>query len=302
MRENLELYFPSEIKSLFQKFISDDFFHDIQEIRMRVNNPIIIKNKNKNFTFASNSLTKNIFSGIKITKKNIEQTLELITNYSPYAFQNQIQNGFITIQNGHRVGLAGEIIMQDNKIKTIRNISSINFRIAHEIKDCAKNFIKYISNQPENIIIIGPPGSGKTTFLRDLTRILSCDYKISVVDERSEIAACYLGVPQNDLGPQTDILDKCPKNLGMNMLLKTMSPEIIILDEISEPHEINSIINIINSGVKIIFSLHAKNLDDIKNRGLTKNLVAQKLIDKYFFLNPNNKIQAIYNKNLEKIF
>lgn len=302
MRENLELYFPSEIKSLFQKFISDDFFHDIQEIRMRVNNPIIIKNKNQNFTFVSNSLTKNIFSGIKITKKNINQTLELLTNYSPYAFQNQIQNGFITIQNGHRVGLAGEIIMQDNKIKTIRNISSINFRIAHEIKDCAKDFIKYISNPPENIIIIGPPGSGKTTFLRDLTRILSRDYKISVVDERSEIGACYLGVPQNDLGPQTDILDKYPKNLGMNMLLKTMSPEIIILDEISEPAEINSIINIINSGVKIIFSLHAKNLDDIKNRDLTKNLIAQKLIDKYFFLNPDNKIQAIYNKNLEKIF
>ena len=86
------------------------------------------------------------------------------------------------------------------------------------------------------------------------------------------------------------------------MLLKTMSPEIIILDEISEPAEVNSIINIINSGVKIIFSLHAKNLDDIKNRDLTKNLLAKKLIDKYFFLNPDNKIQAIYNKNLEKIF
>ena len=302
MRTELENYFPCEIRFLFNKLIPDSFFYAIQEIRLRANKPIIIKKQNQNFTLTQKAITQNLLSGIIITPKNISQTLELITNYSPYAFQNQIQNGFITIKGGHRIGLAGEIIFQDNKIITMRNISSINFRIAHEVKDCAQDFIKYISNPISNTIIIGPPGSGKTTFLRDLTRILGLNYKISVIDERSEIGACYLGIPQNDIGIQTDILDKCPKKIGLNMLLKTMSPEIIIIDEVSEPCEINAIINIINSGVKIIFSMHAQNLDDIKNSVLTKNLISDKLIDRYFFLNRQNQIQNIYDKNLERIF
>lgn len=301
MRQAIENSLCVDIRNLFQKFVSDNFFNNIEEIRLRIGKPIIIKNKNTEWSITNDNLTKNISSGYIVTKKNLYETFELITNYSAYAFENEIKNGFITIAGGHRIGLAGKIVREAGKIKTISNISSLNFRIAHEIKNSAQPIIKYVSNPLANTIIISPPGCGKTTLLRDIIRILSEHYTISVIDERSEIGSCYLGTAQNDLGLHTDILDSCPKTEGMLMALRAMSPQIIAVDEIGTLDDANAIENITNSGVKIICTLHGKNLADIKNREFIKSMVNEKIFERYIFLQEIGKISNIYDENLEKI-
>ncbi len=301
MRQAIENSLCVDVRNLFQKFVSDDFFNNIEEIRLRIEKPIIIKNKKNEWSITNDTLTKNILSGYVVTKKNLYETFELITNYSAYAFENEIKNGFITIAGGHRIGLAGKIVSEFGKIKTISNINSLNFRIAHEIKNCAQSIIKYVSNPLTNTIIISPPGCGKTTLLRDLIRILSEYYTISVIDERSEIGSCYLGIAQNDLGLHTDILDSCPKTEGMLMALRTMSPQIIAVDEIGTLADARAIENITNSGVKIICTLHGKNLSDIKNREFIKSMVNEKIFERYIFLQEIGKISNIYDENLEKI-
>lgn len=303
MRQAIENSLCSEIRDMFQKSLTNNFFREIEEIRMRIGKPLIIKNNKCEWTISKNLLTKDILTGYIVTKKDLMETIELITNYSPYAFENEIKSGFITINGGHRIGLAGEIVIENSKVKTIRNINSINFRIAHEIKNCSVSIIKYISKPITNTIIISPPGCGKTTLLRDIIRNLSLHYTISVVDERSEIGGNYLGTPQNDLGIHTDILDKCPKTEGMLILLRSMSPEIIAVDEIGTIDDANSILNITNSGVKIICTLHGENLDDIKNRTFIKTLVNQKIFKRYIFLDNNErgKIKNVYDENLKRI-
>ena len=183
---------------------------EIYEIRIKINRPIIIYSKNGEI----------ILNYIPV-KEDIKSIIQKISNYSLYAYEEDIKQGFITIKGGHRVGLAGECIMENGKIKTIRNISSINIRISREIIGCSNKIMKYIgsNNRVYNTIIISPPKCGKTTILRDITRNLSNGLeninlkgrKVVVVDERSEIGACYLGIPQNDLGIRTDILDNCLK-------------------------------------------------------------------------------------------
>lgn len=305
MRQTVENFLCPQIKTLFEKSIGDKFFNGIEEIRMRAQKPIIIKNNNSKWTITNHfTLTKQILQGYVITQKNLFDTLELITNYSPYAFENEIKNGFITISGGHRIGFCGEVVIENGQIKTIRNINSINFRIAHEIKNCALPIIKFI-RYPNfmNTIIISPPGSGKTTMLRDAVRLLSSEFNISVIDERSEIGGCYMGIIQNDLGLHTDILDSCPKSLGMIMMLRTMSPQIIAVDEIGTIDDANAILNITSCGVKIICTAHGKDLNDIKNRDEIKHLVSKKIFERYIILDSDKvgKIKNIYDENLNEV-
>ena len=305
MRHTIENFLCAQIRSLLEKSIDTNFFNSIKEIRMRCEKPIIIKN-NCEWTVTNNfTLTKKILDGYIITKKNLSDTFELITNYSPYAFENEIKNGFITISGGHRIGFSGETIIENEKIKTVRNINSLNFRIAHEIKNCALPIIKFI-RYPHimNTIIISPPGCGKTTILRDTIRLLSDEFTISVIDERSEIGGCYMGIAQNDLGMHTDILDCCPKSQGMIMMLRTMSPQIIAVDEIGSIDDIKAILNIISCGVKIICTIHGKDLDDIKNKDEIKPILFKKVFERYIILDENQigKIKNIYDQNLDIIF
>lgn len=322
MRQALEKFFCPKIRFMLKKALSDEFFKNMTEIRLRITKPIIIKQQKSEFTINNNdnnnALTKNISDGYIVSKRDLDETFELITNYSPYAFQNEIKNGFITVTGGHRVGLCGETVIQDNKIKTIKNICSINFRVAHQIKNCAQSIIKFItkpvvsgvldsdkkkSSNILNTIIISPPNCGKTTILRDLIRILSdTECTISVIDERSELGGCYMGVPQNDLGMRVDILDGCPKAMGMITALRSMSPEIIAVDEIGSIDDALAILNISACGVKIICTAHGNDLEQIKNRDAIKILMSKKIFERYIFLDENNigTIKNIYDYNLQK--
>lgn len=266
----------------------------LQEIRLRVNGPLIVFYNNKEFFINRNfELTTNRNNAYIVTQNEVRETMEYISNYSLYAFEDEIKQGFITIQGGHRVGIAGKTILEADRIKNIKHISFINIRLSHQIKGCADKVMPYIVQDDSifHTLIISPPRCGKTTLLRDVIRQLSNGLStipgmtVGVVDERSEIGACYMGVPQNELGIRTDILDCCPKVAGMMMLVRSMSPSIIAVDEVGSREDMEAIEYVINCGCKLIATVHGSSIDDIKNKPLLGRMVREKIFERYILLN-----------------
>lgn len=266
----------------------------LQEIRLRVNGPLIVFYNNKEFFINRNfELTTNRNNAYIVTQNEVRETMEYISNYSLYAFEDEIKQGFITIQGGHRVGIAGKTILEADRIKNIKHISFINIRLSHQIKGCADKVMPYIVQDDSifHTLIISPPRCGKTTLLRDVIRQLSNGLStipgmtVGVVDERSEIGACYMGVPQNELGIRTDILDCCPKVAGMMMLVRSMSPSIIAVDEVGSREDMEAIEYVINCGCKLIATVHGSSIDDIKNKPLLGKMVREKIFERYILLN-----------------
>lgn len=305
-------YLGNELHNLFMT-ISESFFENIEEIRLRIGKPIIIYKQNKEYTITKDGkLSKNIFEGYCPLLTDLTKTIKLMSGYSLYAFDDEIKNGYITLQGGHRVGITGKVVMENNKIVTMKNINAINIRVSHQIKNCANSIIDYII-KPEimHTMIISPPACGKTTLLRDIIRKISdgdsenfIGQTVGLVDERSEIAGCYMGIPQNDVGVRTDVLDGCPKSLGMLILLRSMSPKVIAVDEIGKENDINAIDDIINSGIKIICTVHGKNLQEISTKPILGDLLTRKIFQRYIVLSYNDvpgKVDGIFDKDFNII-
>ena len=283
-------YLPDEAMEIIRKECGE-FVCKITEIRLRIGKPIIVYVRGKEKILAH-----------KATPAIIKKTIELISGYSMYAWEDELRNGFITLPGGCRVGLCGKVVVEDEKIKTLSNISGINMRIKHEIKGCATPILDAIK-QVGHTMIISPPGCGKTTLLRDLARQISDGGKtVGIVDERSEIAGCYMGVPVNDVGIRTDVLDRCPKSAGMVMLLRSMSPDVIIADEIGGEQDARAIEQIVNGGVKIICTAHGNGINDVHESKRLQNLSA--VFDNYIVLSSKNgpgTIEGIYNSEFKAV-
>lgn len=288
----------------------------LQEIRLRINAPLLVIYDNKEYyVTASSQLCENNQDLYIITKNEIKETMEYISNYSLYAFEEELKQGFITITGGHRIGIAGKAVLEENRIKSIKHISFINIRLSHQVKGCADKVLPYIMDDRNtdcyHTLIISPPRCGKTTLLRDVIRQLSDGGKdrpglsIGLVDERSEIGACYMGTPQNDLGIRTDVLDCCPKAKGMLMLIRSMSPRIIAVDEVGSVEDIEAIEYVMNCGCKLIATVHGNSIDDIKNKPILGKLVKEKLFERYILLNNQDGVghlEEIYDERGTKIY
>ncbi len=308
IKDKLINYFGKNIKNLINN-VDYKYFEEAEEIRIRLDRGIIFKTFNKEYFILNNmTISENSNNDIyKPTIEDITQTIETMSDYSIYALEQELKNGFITLKGGFRIGITGKAIIEDNKVKTIRNISSINIRIAKEVKGCSKNILKYLTYPNiKSTMIISPPNCGKTTLLRDIIRNISNSKEnVGLVDERSEIAGTYMGKIQLDVGLRTDILDRCTKSEGMLMLLRSMSPTVIAVDEIGSDEDIKAIEKIANSGVKIICTVHSNNIEEIKQKNNIKNIIDNKIFERYIVLNRKDKIcniKNIYDENFTSIY
>ena len=284
---------------------------NIEEIRLRSQKPLILNANSKDYFYNlnSNKLDAKMDNPYIVSKEDVEQTFQIICKYSIHSFMDDIKKGFITLRGGHRVGLVGKVIVEDGQVKNIKHISSLNIRVSREIIGCSDKVLPHIikgDNQVNNTLIISPPQCGKTTLIRDIVRNLSNgnkEYgfrgiKVALIDERNEISGSYLGSPQMDVGIRTDIIETCPKNLGIMMLLRSMSPNIIVTDEIGSIDEIKALYTALNGGVSLITTVHGDSIEDIRNRKELSQLLEKDLFKKVIILSAKKgpgTIEKIYD-------
>ncbi len=272
MVKGLITVFPTSIRPRMRKINWDG----LEEIRVRIGWPVELIYGNHNEWLGNYDSM--------IDRQCLDEMLNYISGYSLYALDEELKQGYITFSGGHRIGITGHATYEstssinDLQITNIIEIGGLNIRIAHERKGCADQIIPFLRNGNSiyNTVFFAAPGVGKTTYLRDAIRILSNGdqehqgLKVCVVDERSEIAACVDGKPQNDLGKRTDVLDACPKSVGMQMMLRTMSPEIIAVDELGKDEEFMLLEQMRCSGVKILGTIHAGDMEQVLRNPLIR--------------------------------
>ena len=282
--QNLLNYLNVKIKNIITK--ADFIINEAVEIRLRIDNPILVKTTKQNYFLDENTI---------ITKRDIDDIVGNFTKNSIHAFENEISKGFITIEGGHRVGISGDCIYDNGNLKGFKNITSLNIRIAREFIGCSERTLKYLITPDKNIyntLIVGPPLSGKTTLIRDVAKNLSDGFKnpyfegcdLTLIDERGEISAVYNGIPQMNTGKRTDVLSYCKKSDGFFMSIRALSPRVIISDELGSIDDFEIVQYALKSGVKIIATAHGFSLDDVKRNLYLRNIIENNFFERAFIL------------------
>lgn len=299
-KDELLKIFSKEIRQLLGQVEID--FEKVQEIRLRINAPLLLVYQNQEYCLSSEGrLSKEFQSAYIVSRNELKETMEHLSSYSLYAFEEEMKQGFITISGGHRIGLSGKTILDQSGVKGMKFISFLNVRLSHQVKGCADPVLPYIYERKEilHTLIISPPRCGKTTLLRDMIRQISDGNSfapgvtVGVVDERSEIGACYQGGPQNDLGIRTDVLDCCPKAKGMMMLIRTMSPQVIAVDEIGSREDLDAIEYVMNCGCKLLATVHGSSMADIAKKPVLRQLMAARAFQRYLILTNRKQVGDI---------
>lgn len=307
IQENVLQIFPDFMRKRWTKVAASA--EHLQEIRLRVNQPITLLIDNQEwFLTEEGKITHDINIAVSSLEKELEDVLAHICQYSIYAFSDEIRQGYLTIQGGHRIGLSGQVILENQKeIRNIKYIRYLNIRIAHEVKGVSDKILPclYQNGNVLNTLIISPPGCGKTTMLRDLVRNFSngtfygVGKNVGVVDERSEIAGSFLGIPQNDIGIRTDVMDCCPKQEGMMMLIRSMAPDILAVDELGSEGDMEALHQATHCGCKMVATIHGFSLEDVYQKKYMKGAMEEQVFDRYVLLNKKNNrciVSGIYDK------
>ena len=286
----------------------------LQEIRIRAGQPVFLIIDGAEWVLGEQGLLSG--SGAKTApraeKRILKELLEIFARHSLYAYEDEIRQGFLTIEGGHRVGLCGKAVLEGDKVRTIKEISSLNIRIAHEKKGCADAVFPYLFENGGlvNTLLVSPPGAGKTTMLRDMIRQVSDGSRygpgrsVAVVDERSELAACFLGQPQCDLGMRSDVLDGCPKAVGMMMAIRSMAPYAVAVDEIGTKEDLEALRQASNCGCRILATVHGSSVFDLTNKPVISEMVREKVFARYVVLGKNphpGTVIGIYDENRREL-
>ncbi len=297
-------YVSPEVSSILRR-LPDNYRDRIEEIRLRNGKPLMVCYEDKDYLITEKgTISKDDKERFYVTKEHIYKTFQLISSYSIYAFEEEMKSGFITLKGGHRIGIAGKVIYGQDGIETIKNISSLNIRIAKEKIGVSNKVMKHIIKYPNSIyhtLIVSPPKCGKTTLLRDIIRNISNGMpelgfkglKVGVVDERSELAGMYNSCPQNNMGIRTDVLDGCYKKDGIQILIRAMSPDVIATDELGAATDISVINEALKVGVKLISTVHGDSWDDLLTRNNLRQLIEERIFERIIFLDNSMGIGTI---------
>lgn len=251
----------------------------LEEIRLRCHRPLSICGTGwQSWVGEGGEPISDPAAALVVEQEDIARTVELITYHSLYAWEEELSSGFITLPGGHRVGLVGRALVEKGAVRGLKHFSGLNFRLARQVIGAGDSVLPLILDErtglPVSTLIVSPPRCGKTTILRDLARQLSdgapalrgMRFQVGIVDERSELAGCIGGIPQWDVGLQTDVLDGCPKAQGIMMLLRGMSPDVIVTDELGREEDAGAVAEAAAAGVIVLASAHAGDLEDLKRR------------------------------------
>lgn len=287
-KEELLAIFPEYLKKRLSLVLEDA--DDLTEIRMGVNCPVrLLRSGREAFLSNDGSYVNQKEKAWIAVPEDIDAIVKHVCAYSLYAFENEIRQGFLTVQGGHRIGLAGRVVLNDDwSVRNLSHIRYLNIRVSHEIPGTADGLFPYLvqERRVRSTLIVSPPGCGKTTLLRDLVRQASdgnawfAGIQVAVVDERSEIAGSYLGIPQNNVGMRTDILDACPKHIGMMLLMRSMAPGLVAVDELSGDKDLEAIRQIMSCGTGVLATMHGYNMSDVRE----KSADLPKLFERFVFL------------------
>ncbi len=237
-----------------------------EEIRLRAGRPLMVMGSQKN-----HQVTDSAGNPLIVQKEDIEETLMRMTQSSLHTYLPQLMHGFFTTEHGHRVGVCGEVVSQNGQVSSLRNIASINIRIAKECRGIGEGLLT-LRKPGESVLVISPPGGGKTTLLRDLARISSASHRVSIADERYELAACINSKPRFDVG-QSDVLSGGNKRESIEILLRCMNPEIIVLDEITRSEDCDAVLEAWGCGCDFFASAHGKSVDELYHRPIYRKLL-----------------------------
>lgn len=292
--KNVQNLFAENIRKLLIEEKPD--YDSIYEIRLRTGKPLFLV-----YSGGERCLKIKGREPYLVTGQDLKETLEYVSGYSLYACEDEIRQGYISVQGGHRVGVAGKVILDGNHIRGMKYISCINVRLSHQVPGCADAVMPYIQDGEHlsHTLIISPPRGGKTTLLRDVIRQLSNGREdipgvtVGVVDERSELAGSWQGIPQNDLGLRTDILDACPKAEGMQMLVRAMSPDVVAVDELGREEDFRAVESVIHCGCCLIATAHGNSLEDVLRQPFFQKLKEMEIFEKYIVLGGRNQVGAI---------
>ena len=302
----LKKLLPDELYNLLTSLVDVSV---IYEIRIRNHLPICVNVNGQYKIVSSSGFARTANEAWIANESMIDYILARATNNSVYSVSNQIRHGFVTFDSGIRIGVCGETVIDDKGVKTIKNISSLNIRVPHEIKNCAMTALNFIlSNGVKNTLLIAPPGAGKTTFLRDIARGLSLSKSVKntlIIDERYEIAAAHQGYPSMDVGMFSDIISGCSKEYGLKEGLRSLKPDVVICDELATYEDLIAISDAMSSGVKVIASAHAFDHIDLSKKPQFQEIFKKKLFQRYVVISERNgpgTYEGIFDDNFSCLF
>ena len=278
---------------------------ELQEIRLRSGRPLLVRAGGREYAVGEGGELLSAVSetgperggtgrALVVSQREIEETLECAARYSLYAFEDELRQGFLTVAGGHRIGVAGRAVTDGSRVKAINPVTCLNVRVARQIRGCSVSVLPYLIDRDRGelypVLILSPPCCGKTTLLRDLVRKISdgCGYMegktVGIVDERSEIAACFQGIAQNDVGMRSDVLDGCPKAQGMMMLIRSMAPQVLAVDEIGGREDLEALRYAAGCGCSLIATAHGTSYQDVEAKPAFRELFRDRLFERILVL------------------
>jgi stage III sporulation protein AA len=301
-------WFGGRIRSLISNIKHIDF-GDVEELRLRVGQPFMVRTSQRDYFINMEGKVTSPDQAYIVNQEDLACALERMTHSSIYAIEEKLKQGFLILPGGNRVGVTGEAVLQGGKIQTLKHLSSLNLRFARDILGRGLKVLPHLLSLQKtfcNTLLISPPRAGKTTLLRDLIRLISngvpqlgfAGQTVGVIDERGELAGMWQGVPTYDLGRRTDVLDGCPKAWGMGMLVRSMAPQVIAMDELGHREDVAALQDALRTGVRVLSSAHAGSLDEACHRPVLARLLEDETFERLIVLSRRQgpgTIEGVYD-------